>query len=143
MACISVVFKGLCGKIGRMITLYGIPNCDTVKKARAWLAAQDLVHDFHNFKKQGVPDGKLAVWAESIGWDKLLNRNGTTWRKLGVAEQARATDEDGILALVSSYPSLIKRPVVEWETGAFNSVTAGFNAAVWTANAKNSANSAK
>lgn len=113
--------------------LYGIPNCDTVKKARAWLAAQGLPYIFHDFKKQGVPEGKLAVWAGSIGGDKLLNRNGTTWRKLSVVEQTRANSADDILGLMLSYPSLIKRPVVEWDTGALNAVTIGFDAASWTA----------
>ena len=136
MACISVVFVGVYGKISCMITLYGIPYCDTVKKARACLAAQGLAHTFHDFKKHGVPDGKLALWAASIGWDKLLNRNGTTWRKMNALEQAEAAGEDGILALVARYPSLIKRPVVEWDTGALNAVTAGFDAAIWAANAK-------
>ena len=123
-----------------MITLYGIPSCDTVKKARAWLATQGLTYIFHDFKKQGVPDGKLEVWAANIGWDKLLNRNGTTWRKLSGLEQATATGADGILALVLSYPSLIKRPVVEWGVGALNTVTAGFDAAMWAANARNAEN---
>ena len=65
-----------------MITLYGIPNCDTVKKARAWLTAHEQPHVFHDFKKQGVPPEQLASWAQSPGWEKLLNRKGTTWRKL-------------------------------------------------------------
>ncbi len=136
MARISAVFEAIYGKISCMITVYGIPNCDTVKKARSWLVAQGVAHGFHDFKKQGVPAGKLALWAAGIGWDKLVNRNGTTWRKLGAQEQAKAAGEDGMLALVSSYPSLIKRPVVEWETGALIAVTAGFDAAVWAANAK-------
>ena len=126
-----------------MITLYGIPNCDTVKKARVWLTAQGLAYIFHDFKKQGVPQARLACWASSMGGDKLLNRNGTTWRKLSVADQARAAGADGALTLMLNYPSLIKRPVVEWNPEALTAVTAGFDAAIWTANAKNAKNSAK
>lgn len=120
-----------------MITLYGIPSCDSVKKARAWLAAQGLTHIFHDLKKQGVPLDKLAVWASSIGWDRLLNRNGTTWRKLSAVEQARAGSADGTLTLVLNHSSLIKRPVVEWGTGALFAVTAGFDASDWATNVAN------
>ena len=65
-----------------MTTLYGISNCDTVKKARAWLTAQRVDYTFHDFKKQGVPKDRLAAWCKAAGWEKLLNRHGTTWRKL-------------------------------------------------------------
>ena len=117
-----------------MVTVYGIANCDTVKRARIWLAAQGLAYTFHDFKKQGVPAGKLAGWAASVGWHMLVNRNGTTWRKLDAAEQARAAAADGAMALALAHPSLLKRPVVEWEAGAARPVTVGFNAAHWAAN---------
>ena len=141
LACILIVFKDTCDKMSPMTTLYGIPNCDTVKKARVWLAAQGLAHTFHDLKKQGVPGDKLAFWAADIGWDRLLNRSGTTWRKLNAAEQAASSTAVGALALVLANPSLIKRPVVEWNTGALNAVTAGFDAAVWAANIQNAAKS--
>ena len=111
-----------------MITVYGIPNCDTVKKARAWLVEQDLAHTFHDFKKQGVPAVKLSVWAKAVSWDKLLNRQGTTWRKLDPALQASAATPQGAQALVLANPSIIKRPVVQWPQG---DVTVGFDSALW------------
>ncbi|MBC7938638.1 MAG: arsenate reductase, partial [Chitinophagaceae bacterium] len=68
-----------------MPTLYGITNCDTVKRARAWLTAAPLAHQFHDFKKQGVPAQRLDVWMAAVGWDTLVNRRGTTWRHLDPA----------------------------------------------------------
>jgi arsenate reductase (glutaredoxin) len=102
--------------IARMqITLYGIPNCDTVKKARAWLDAQGLAYGFHDFKKTGVPAERLDRWMQQLGWEKLLNRQGTTWRKLDAAEQAEVKDAASARALMLLQPSVIKRPVVEWD----------------------------
>ncbi|MDO9276942.1 MAG: arsenate reductase [Polaromonas sp.] len=112
-----------------MIILYGIPNCDTVKKARAWLTAQGLAHEFHDFKKTGVPTDRLSAWESALGWQKLLNRQGTTWRKLDPAEQAGAVDAVSAQALMRAQPSLIKRPVVEWG----NRSTVGFDPVVWAA----------
>ena len=110
------------------ITVYGIPNCDTVKKARAWLAAQGAGHEFHDFKKQGVPPDHLAHWLQAAGWQKLLNRQGTTWRKLDAATQAAAADEAVARALMLAQPSVIKRPVVQW---ADAQVTVGFAPDDW------------
>jgi Spx/MgsR family transcriptional regulator len=110
-----------------MITLYGIPNCDTVKKARAWLTDNGQAYTFHDFKKQGVPADQLAQWAQSPGWEKLLNRKGTTWRKLDAATQAAVQDSASAQALMLVNPSVIKRPVVDWG----GEVTVGFDAAVW------------
>ena len=110
------------------ITLYGIPNCDTVKKARAWLDGQGVAYQFHDFKKAGVPQAGLQRWLAAAGWQTLLNRKGTTWRKLDEAAQAAAADEAGAAALMKAQPSVIKRPVVEWADGA---VTVGFDAADW------------
>ncbi len=110
------------------ITLYGIPNCDTVKKARAWLTEQGVAHTFHDFKKQGVPPGHLDRWIAAAGWQKLLNRQGTTWRKLAPEVQASAADAAGARALMLEQASVIKRPVVEWADGA---VTVGFDPAEW------------
>lgn len=113
---------------GRMpITVYGIPNCDTVKKARAWLAEHGVDHAFHDFKKQGVPPDHLDDWMRQAG-DKLLNRQGTTWRKLDPTLQAATADAAGARALMLAQPSVIKRPVVEWAAG---DVTVGFDAAAW------------
>ncbi|MDO8388162.1 MAG: arsenate reductase [Polaromonas sp.] len=113
-----------------MITVYGISNCDTVKKARAWLADQGLAHEFHDFKKLGVPAERLPAWEHAVGWQKLLNRQGTTWRKLDAAVQAGASDAAGALALMQAHASVIKRPVVEWPGGQ---VSVGFDAAAWAA----------
>jgi arsenate reductase (glutaredoxin) len=111
-----------------MITLYGIPNCDTVKKARAWLADHGQSHTFHDFKKHGVPAAELARWAEAVGWETLLNRKGTTWRKLPPADQAAVHDSASAQALMQAQTSVIKRPVVDWGGG---SMTVGFEAATW------------
>ena len=113
-----------------MTTLYGIPNCDTVKKARAWLTAQGVDYTFHDFKKQGVPQGRLAAWCNAVGWEKLLNRQGTTWRKLDADVQARVVDSASAQALMLANASVIKRPVVEWGGGSVT-ITVGFEAARW------------
>jgi len=110
------------------ITLYGITNCDTVKKARAWLAEAGVAYAFHDFKKQGVPPDRLDAWMQQAGWQKLLNRQGTTWRKLAPEVQDSATDAAGARALMLSQSSVIKRPVVEWADGA---VTVGFDVKDW------------
>lgn len=113
-----------------MVTVYGIPNCDTVKKARIWLTAHGVAHTFHDFKKAGVPAHRLSAWIEAAGLDKVLNRQGTTWRKLEPAVQAGAADEAGARALMLANPSVIKRPVVEWG-GPDALITIGFDAARW------------
>jgi len=110
------------------VTLYGIPNCDTVKKARAWLAGQGASVVFHDFKKQGVPAERLAAWVQALGWQPLVNRQGTTWRKLDPAAQAAVVDAASAMALLREQASAIKRPVVEWPDGR---VTVGFDAADW------------
>ena len=119
-----------------MIIVYGIPNCDSVKKARAWLTDHGVAYTFHDFKKQGVPLDRLPVWSGVVGWDKLLNRQGTAWRKLDTHQQASAQTAEGATALVVINPSLIKRPVVEWASGALKGghqagVTVGFDAQLW------------
>jgi arsenate reductase len=95
-----------------MTRLYGIPNCDTVKKARAWLADNGIDADFHDYKKQGVPELELRAWVDRLGWEALLNRKGTTWRKLDPATQAGVVDADGAIALMLAQPSVIRRPVL-------------------------------
>lgn len=108
-----------------MITLYGIPNCDSVKRARAWLDGQGLAYQFHDYKKQGVPAEHLPGWMAQLGWDKLLNRAGTTWRKLDDATKAAAGDAAGAAALMQAQPSVIKRPLVDWGDGR---LSLGFSA---------------
>ncbi len=109
-------------------TLYGIPNCDTVKKARAWLATQGVEHAFHDFKKAGVHAAQLDRWMAAQGWEKVLNRKGTMWRKLEAAVQASVLDAASARAVMLAEPSTIKRPVVEWPNG---DITVGFDPAAW------------
>ncbi|MDR6787375.1 Spx/MgsR family transcriptional regulator [Sphingomonas sp. BE138] len=93
------------------VTLYGIPNCDTVKKARTWLAEHDVAHSFHDYKKAGVDAGALDQWIAQVGWEPLLNRAGTTFRKLPDADKA-GIDAAKARALMIAHPSTIKRPVL-------------------------------
>jgi len=113
------------------ITVYGIPNCDTVKKARAWLTEHGVQHAFHDFKKQGVPEARLDAWLATVGWEKLVNRKGTTWRQLGPDVQATVTDAASARALMLQQPSVIKRPVVDWGPQAQPRFTVGFKAETW------------
>jgi arsenate reductase len=121
-----------CGMMALMdkhlITLYGIPNCDTVKKARAWLSAQGLAYQFHDFKKQGVPESQLAAWIKAIGLQALVNTRGTTWRRLDDAARLGVFDSSSAQALMLAHPSVIKRPVVEWTA---SDVSVGFDEAAW------------
>jgi arsenate reductase len=94
-------------------TLYGIPNCDTVKKARAWLAARAQPADFHDFKKQGLERATVAAWLEQLDWELLVNRKGTTWRKLPDERRAAVLDKASALELMLEFPSVIKRPVLQ------------------------------
>jgi len=110
--------------------VYGIPNCSTVKNAREWLAAAGVEYQFHDFKKAGVPKDGLADWIQALGWESLLNRKGSTWRKLDASQQAAAHDAASASALMTSHPSVIKRPVVRWPDGA---ITVGFYAAQFEA----------
>lgn len=93
--------------------LYGIPNCTTVKKARAWLAGHGLDVAFHDFKKQGVDPDWLRKVVEQTGWQALVNMRGTTWRQLGDADKAAVTDETSAIVLMQARSSVIKRPVLE------------------------------
>ena len=113
------------------ITLYGIANCDTVKKARAWFTAQGLDYHFHDFKKLGVPADQLPVWIDAVGWDKLLNRQGTTWRKLDAATQASVHDAASASALLQTHASAIKRPVVRWHSAGATRISVGLDTERW------------
>lgn len=108
--------------------LYGIANCDGVRRARAWLAAQGVANDWHDFKKHGVPEADLDRWIEAVGWQTLVNRHSSTWRKLPDAERAAVGDAAAARALMLAQPSVIKRPLVRWGDG---SVTVGFDSALW------------
>lgn len=94
------------------VTLYGIKNCDTMKKARAWLEAKGVPYAFHDYKVEGIDRTRLEGWARSVGWETLLNRAGTTFRKLPDADKA-GLDEGRALALMLDQPSMIKRPVLD------------------------------
>jgi arsenate reductase len=92
--------------------IYGIKNCDTMKKARAWLDGQDLAYDFHDYKVAGIAKEKLSGWSKTVGWETLLNRAGTSFRKLPDADK-EGLNEARALALMLAQPSMIKRPVLE------------------------------
>jgi Spx/MgsR family transcriptional regulator len=108
--------------------VYGIPNCDTVKKARVWLEAHGIAYTFHDYKKAGADAGKLAIWCESKGWETVLNRAGTTFKKLPDADKSDLNQAKAI-ALMMAQPSMIKRPVVEHEGG----LLVGFKLPEWEA----------
>lgn len=109
--------------------VHGIPNCDTVKRARAWLAAQGVTYRWHDFRKSGVPADRLDAWLAGSQAARLLNRNGSTWRGLDDPARASAESSAGLRALLLAQPSLIRRPVVDWGV----TTTVGFDAAQWSA----------
>lgn len=102
------------------ITLYGIPNCDTVKKARTWLEQQGIAFVFHDFKKAGVSPALIQGWLQQLDWEQVLNRKGTTWRKLDEAQRAQVLDAASATALLLENPSAIKRPVLDLGSGFAN-----------------------
>jgi len=108
------------------VRVYGIPNCDSVKKARAWLDQRGLTYAFHDYKKEGADPARLARWVDAKGWETVLNRRGTTFRALAEADKA---DLDAVQAvkIMAAHPSCIKRPVVEHAGG----LLVGFDAAAW------------
>jgi Spx/MgsR family transcriptional regulator len=110
------------------IHFYGIPNCDTVRKARIWLEGQGLEHVFHDYRKEGADPAKLAAWIEARGLDAVLNRRGTTFRKL-TEDQKAGIDTARAVALMVEQPGMIKRPVVEYPGG----LLVGFDADAWAA----------
>lgn len=104
--------------------LYGIPNCDTVRKARAWLQAHDIDYEFHDFKKHGVNEALLSGWLQQVGWQRLLKKTGPTWGKLPDTVKASIKDDASALALMLQQPNVIKRPVLESKGKV---VATGFN----------------
>jgi len=111
------------------IEIYGIPNCDTVKKARAWLDRNGLACTFHDYKKEGADPAKIEAWIAAAGLDAVVNRKGTTFRKLSDAEKALAADSHTAVALLVQQPSIIKRPIVEHAHG----ILVGFKEDEWSA----------
>ncbi len=99
-----------------MTTLYGIKNCDTVRKARKWLEAHDVPFTFHDFRSDGLDENELRAWAKAVGWQTLLNRRGTTWRKLP-EDQREGVDEHKAIRLMLDNPTLIKRPALVTDDG--------------------------
>lgn len=108
------------------VTLYGIPNCDTVKKARKWLDGKGVSYAFHDYKKQGADPAKLAGWVAEAGWEKVLNRAGTTFKKLPDADK-EGLDAGKAVQVMAANPSAIKRPIVEYPGG----LLVGFKESEW------------
>ncbi len=110
------------------ITFYGIPNCDTVKKARVWLEGKGIAYAFHDYKKQGADAARIATWVEQAGWETVLNRAGTTFKKLSDADK-QGLDAAKAVRVMAANPSCIKRPVLEYPGG----LLVGFKEAEWAA----------
>jgi arsenate reductase len=110
------------------VTIHGIRTCDTMKRARAWLEARGVAYRFRDYKAEPPRRDELAAWAAALGWERLLNRSGTTFRRLAETERA-GLDEARALALMQTHPSLIRRPVLE----ADGCLLAGFDETVWAA----------
>ena len=121
----GVCFSRACG-----LTLYGLSNCDSVKRARAWLAGQGVEWRFHDFKKAGVPADALDAWIAAVGWQRLLNRQSSTWRQLDELARAAVIDAASARALMLVQTSVIKRPVVAWPDGG---ISVGFDAEAFAA----------
>jgi arsenate reductase len=116
--------------------IYGIKNCDTMKKAFAWMDAKGVAYEFHDYKKHGVPEAKLKQWAARAGWEKLANSRGPTWRKIPEAQRENL-NETRVLALLAQHSSAIRRPIVE----AGSSLLIGFDAAEYDATLRRSGSS--
>ena len=106
-----------------MITLYGIKNCDTIKKARNWLTDNGIEYKFHDVRADGIDAASIEQWIEQAGWETVLNRRGTTWRKLESSVQ-ESTNRDNVSALLAEHPAMIKRPVLDID----GRITIGFKA---------------
>lgn len=113
------------------IQVYGIPNCNTVKKALDWLKEKELAFTFHDFKKEGVTQTRLKNWIKAVSKEVLVNKKGTTWRGLEDGQKASAETQAGAVALMTEKTSVIKRPVIEWPNGK---ITVGFDPALFAEN---------
>ena len=96
-----------------MYILYGIPNCDSVKKARVWLDSNNVSYEFHDYKKSGISRQRLKAWCSQIGWENLMNKKSTTWRDLDESVQQTVTNTSKAVDIMAEYTSVIKRPVIE------------------------------
>ncbi|HTC01442.1 MAG TPA: ArsC family reductase [Ferruginibacter sp.] len=105
------------------MTVYGIPNCDTVKKSLDWLKKNKIDYEFHDYKKSGITKAKLEAWSKKVGWEVLVNKKGTTWRKLTREDQEKVTTQSAAIKVMMENNSIIKRPVVE----AGEKLLVGFN----------------
>lgn len=110
--------------MARTVTLFGIPNCDQIRRARAWLEARGIDYAFHDFKRAGLEARLLDHWLATAGCERLVNRKGTTWRALSEAERAAADDAAAARTLMLAHPSLVKRPVMDID----GRITVGFDA---------------
>ena len=110
------------------IIVYGIPNCDTIKKTLDWYKKKNIRVEFHDYKKQGIKKEKLSQWCREVGWEVLLNKKSTTWRSLSLADQQLVTNEKVAVQLMIEYPSIIKRPVLEMN----DKIMVGFNETYFT-----------
>jgi arsenate reductase len=115
--------------MSKHVTLYGIPNCDTVKKARTWLDANGIAYTFHDFKKAGLDAALVSTWLKDVPWDVLVNRKGTTWRGLPDERKAAIIDNASATALMVELPAIVKRPVLQADNGQPAQV--GFNDALY------------
>jgi arsenate reductase (glutaredoxin) len=97
------------------ITLYGIPNCDTTKKAMAWMKKNKIDFSFHDYKQEGISKQKLEAWCNKLGWENIFNKRSTTWRDLPESEQKKAVNQSAAIKLMMENNSIIKRPVIEFE----------------------------
>lgn len=115
------------------VTVYGIKNCDTMKKAFTWLKDHGVKHDFHDYKTSGIDKARLQAWCKTLGWETVLNRAGTTFRKLPEADRDGLTEAKAI-ALMMAQPSMIKRPILEYgREGKGGQVMAGFKPELYAA----------
>jgi arsenate reductase (glutaredoxin) len=105
------------------VIIYGIPNCDTVKKATGWLTKNKISFQFHDYKKQRIDKGKLETWCSKLTWEIVLNKKSTTWRELSKPEQEKVTTQTAAIKLMMANTSIIKRPVIEYNS----KIMVGFN----------------
>ena len=95
------------------MTVFGIKNCNTVKRALEWLGSHNVAYDFHDYKTKGITASKLAEWSRQVGWEALVNRKGTTWRQLDESQKERVTNQDAAIRLMTEKTSVIRRPLIE------------------------------
>jgi len=106
-----------------VIILYGIPNCDTTRKALTWLKKKNIAFSFHDYKQQGISKQKLEEWCDKLGWETIFNKRSTTWRELSEAEQKKVINQNEAIKLMMGNNSIIKRPVIEFD----DKLIIGFN----------------